>query len=136
MIFLTFDELRKLVDFTDVDRQFVRDGFRLAQCGNGERYSHVWTTVDDMEKDCTNYALERGWDPETTLFLYDPPKTEEELEVIAEQTRKAIEEDPDWDDIQIGHVDPKQVNGSIYKDMTPERLAELLLKPWKLRVFS
>lgn len=136
MRFVTFTQLRELVDFTEVDREFLKDGFRLAQSGNGEKFSHVFTTVDDMEKDCTNYALERGWDPETTLFLYEPPKTEEEKEAIAERTRKEIEEDPDWDDIQIGYMDPKQVNGSIYKNMTIERLAELLMKPWKLRVFS
>jgi hypothetical protein len=135
MRFLTNAELRELVDFTDVDHDFLVQGFKLAAIGSG-RPNLIWTTMEKLEEDARKHAIDNGFDPETMLVVYDPPKTEEERKAAEEETRRQIEEDPDWDDIQIGYVDPNQVIASVYKDMTPERLVELLLKPWKLRVFS
>lgn len=135
MRFLTNTELRELVDFEEIDHEFLIQGFRLAALGSG-RPNMIWTTMENLEQDARKHALDNGFDPETMLVVYDPPKTEEERKAAEEETRRQIEEDPDWDDIQIGYVPPDQVIASVYKDMTPERLAELLVKPWKLRVFS
>lgn len=126
MRFLTFAELRIHQDFELVETNLLAEGFRQARpC----QMNHIWSTVTDLEKDATQFALDHGWNPETTLVLYDPPRTEEELAVSAEATRKAIEEDPDWDDIQIGYVPPDQVVASLYVDMTAEKLIDIILSP-------
>ncbi len=135
MRLITNAELGELVDFTGVDHDFLVQGFRLAAEGSG-RPNMIWTTMENLEQDARKHAIDNSFDPETMLVVYDPPKTEEQRKAAEEETRRQIEEDPDWDDIQIGYVDPNQVIASVYKDMTPERLVELLLKPWKLRVFS
>lgn len=135
MILFTNEQLRELVDFTEVDHDFLAQGFKLAAQGSG-RPNVIWTNMENLKRDAEKHALDNGFDPATMLVLYSPPRTEEERKAAEEATRRQIEEDPDWDDIQIGYVDPEQVVASVYKDMTPERLVELLLKPWKLRVFS
>jgi hypothetical protein len=135
MILLTYDELRELVDFSKIDGDFLAQGFKLAARGSG-RPNMIWTNMENLEKDATKHALDHGFDPETMLVLYERPRTEEERKAAEEETRRQIEADPDWDDIQIGYVDPNQVIASVYKDMTPQRLAQLLIKPWEMRVFS
>lgn len=133
MRFITFDDLRELVDFEAIHHDLLADGFRLASAGNG--FNHIWSTTSTFEVDCEAHAIAAGWDPETTLVLWQPPITPEQKAEAAERTRKAIEEDPDWDDIQIGHVPDDQVTGTLYPNMTKEMLIEILLKPSKLKVF-
>lgn len=136
MKFITNDELRELVDFQSIHEDLLLEGFKLASReGGGSRFTHLFTNIDDLVKDSENHAITNGWDPDTTLVLYSPPPTEEDRAASAERTRKAIEEDPDWGDIQIGYVDPKQVVASIYKDMTAEKLVRLLTAPFNLKVF-
>lgn len=135
MRLFTFNELRELVDFSKIEGYFLADGFRLAARGSG-RPNMVWTTMENMEKDATKHAIDNGFDPETMLVLYEVPKTEEERKAAEEETRRQIETDPDLDDIQIGHVPEDQVIATVYKDMTPEKLVKLLIKPWEMRVFS
>lgn len=134
MRFVTFDELRELVDMGSMSPDLLATGFKIANDGNG-RINHIWSTVSTFEVDCEAHAIAAGWDPETTLVLWRPPPTPEERTESAERTRKAIEEDPDWDDIQIGYVPDDQVTGTLYPNMTKERLAEILIKPTKLKVF-
>lgn len=50
-------------------------------------------------------------------------------------TAKAIEEDPDWDDIQIGYVDPKQIICSFYPDTTFEKFAGTINTVANLKAF-
>jgi len=134
MILFTFENLRSMVDLTKIDSDFLAQGFKLAAVDSGR--NHLWTTMDDLEKDAEKHAIDNGWDPATMLVLYDPPRTEEERAAAAEEIKRQIEEDPDWDDIQIGEVDPKRVIASVYKNMTPEKLVKELLRPWEMRVFS
>ena len=126
MRFLTFEELRRHQDFELVDIDLLAEGFKLARpC----QMNHIWSTMDDLEKDATQFALDHDYDPETLLVLYDPPRTEKEKEAVAKLIAQRQAEEPDWDDIQIGYVDPKQVVASLYQNMTTEELIKIIFKP-------
>lgn len=128
MRFVTFEELRNHHDFEYVETGCLAEGFRQARpC----QMNVIWSNMANLEKDATQFALDHGWDPESILVLYDPPKTQEERDAIAAETARQIEEDPDWDDIQIGYVPDDQVIGSIYKDMTVDDLIKTILGPSK-----
>ena len=122
MRYFTFVELRPLLDPSNIDVDLLAERFKIA---NGGR-NHLFTNIDDLKADANKFAIDKGWDPETTLVLYDPPRTEEERAEAAAATAKAIAEDPDWDDIQIGEVDPKQVVASLYRNMTSTQLMDIL----------
>lgn len=131
MIHFTVDELRSKIDLKSIDGDLLSEGFRLLMSG----HHMIWSNLDNFEKESNQYCLDQGWDPETTLIYYDLPPTEEERKAQEEATRKQIEEDPDWDDIQIGYVDPQQVIVTLVPNMTKERFVEVLLKPEKLKAF-
>jgi len=135
MRFPTHNELKELVDFSEVDHDFLVQGFKLTAIDSG-RPNAIWTTMETMEQDVRQHTIDNGFDPETTLVVYDPSKTKEKRKATEGETRRQIEENLDWDDIQIGYIDPNQVAASFCKNMIPERLVEPLLKPWKMRIFS
>lgn len=120
MRFLTFEELRRNQDFELVDTNLLAEGFKLARpC----QMNLIWSTMEHLEKDATQFALDHGYDPETLLVLYDPPRPAEEKDINQQA------QDLDWDDIQIGYIDPKQVIASLYQNMTAEELIKIILKP-------
>lgn len=133
MKFVTFEDLRNHQNFEYVETNCLAEGFRQARpC----QMNMIWSNMANLEKDATQFALEHGWDPESILVLYDPPKTEEEREAIAKETARQIAEDPDWDDIQIGYVPDDQVIASLYKDMTIDDLINAIMAPARSKASS
>lgn len=133
MIFVTNNKLREHVDMNKMTVELLQEAFGLL-VNHGKRH-FLFTNIDDFEKECLNYAIEQGWDPDTTLVSYEEPLTTEEREERDARVAKEIAEDPDWDDIQIGYVDPKQVICSLYPNMTFEKFIGTINSVANLKAF-
>jgi hypothetical protein len=122
MIFVTFSQLREHVDMDKFNHDLVMEVFEYLRAGDKNHF--LFSNTDEYKEKCPEYAISQGWDSETTLVLFEPPPTEEEKAIQQEKIAKQIAEDPDWDDIQIGQVDPKQVVCSFYPNLTFEKLVQ------------
>jgi hypothetical protein len=133
MIFVTYRELHKHVDMSKLNEGVIMEAFDHLR--GGEKGHFFFTNVDEYKFACAQYAIKQGWDPETTLVLFQLPPTDEERAARAAETAKKIEEDPDWDDIQIGQVDPKQVICSLHPNLSLEKLVSTLNSFGNLKAF-
>ncbi len=133
MIFVTYAELHKHVDMSKLNEGVILEAFDHIRGGDSGHF--LFTNVDEYKFACAQYAIKQGWDPNTTLVLYHLPPTDEERAAQEAATAKKIAEDPDWDDIQIGVVDPKQVVCSIYPNLTLEKLISTLNSFGNLKAF-
>lgn len=133
MIFVTYTELRKHVDMSQLNQGVLMEAFDHLR--DGEKGHFLFTNIDEYKHVCETYAVGQGWDPETTLVLFELPPTEEERAAQEAEAAKRAAEDPDWDDIQIGTVDPKRVICSLHENLSLERLAATLNSFGKLKAF-
>lgn len=133
MIYLTMTELRTLVDMEKIDADLIGEIFVALRSGGKQEF--LFTNTDEYLTACPEHARKQGWDPETTLVLYEPPPTEEERAEMAANTAKQIAEDPDWDDIQIGYVDPKQIICSFFPEVSKEKMAQVFNSYANLKAF-
>jgi len=133
MIFVTYTELRKHVDMNKLTEGVIMEAFLHLQEGGNTHF--LFTNTDDYKTKCSEYVDRQGWNSETTLILFDWPLNEQEKAEQAARIAQEIASDPDWDDIQIGSVDPKQIICSFFPNVTLEKMTDTLNSFGRLKVF-
>jgi len=122
MIFITFDQLREHLDLQKLDNDIMNQAFNYLDCG----HNMVWTDVNDIENRCLAYACQQDWDPDTTLVLFDDPRTKSERIVVDEDDAFST----------VGSLNKNQTVCFLYKNLTLEKLADTLNRFGRMRVFS
>lgn len=121
----TYDELRPLIESEGLKADLLAEAFKLIS-----PQSHfLWLDVNEIEQGATEYAIKQGWDPETTLVLYSPPRSPAD-----ETDQEPIGDDSDFD-IQIGSLNPNQAVCSLYQNLTVEKLADTINKIVRMKIF-
>ncbi len=133
MIYVTYSHLREQVAMDQLNENLLMEIFD--KLSDGDKLHFLFTNTNEYKDTCPQYAVNRGWNPDTTLVLYELPPTEEERAAQAAATAKAIEEDPNWDDIQVGPSEPNQIICSFFQDLTLEKLVQTLNSYAKLKAF-
>lgn len=129
MIFVTNEELRQHLELDNLNPGVIEEAF--SQINNHEQGHYLFTNTDEYKDRALEYATKQGWNLDTTLVLFEMPPTPEE-KMAMEASAKPIE---DWDDIQIGYVDPKQIILSFYQNITLEKMAQTINAMGRLKVF-
>jgi hypothetical protein len=122
----TFDDLRPLVEVEKMDAELLAETFRILNYG----HHYLWIDKEEIEQKATQYALQQGWDPDTTLVLYSLPTLTQEY--VPDPDREI---DLDDFDIQIGSVNPNQAVCTLYPNLTVEKLADTINRISRMRVF-
>ena len=125
MIFVTNEELRKHLELDNLTSGVISEAFE--QLNNHERQHFLFTNTDDYKERSLEYVISQGWNPDTTLVLFEMP--------VPEELREPAPPPQDWDDIQIGYVDPKQLICSFFQDLTLEKMAHTINAIGRLKVF-
>lgn len=129
MNLVTYEELRPLLEVEHLSGDLLMEVMKLISESN----HLIWVDYKDMETRATAYAIEQGWDPETTMVLYYPPSpvpTYKELE-----KEMGIEDPTDDFDIQIGSLNPSQIVCTLYPNMSATKFAETINRLSRMRVF-
>lgn len=131
MRLVTYDQLRPLLELDHLDGDLLAEAFKLLNCG----HHYIWVDANQIEERSSQYAIEQGWNPETTMVLYSPPTpvpTYQEMQ----KDMGITEPTPDDDfDIIIGTLNPTQTVCSLYPDMSAEKLADTINRVSRMRVF-
>lgn len=132
MIYVTFDELRSKLELDNLTQGIIKEAFHALV---GDQKNHfLFTNLKEYKEKTVEYALKRGWDPETTVVLYDPPKEEQTTDDAAKPIDATASGDIDWDDIQIG-ISPQQIICSFFTNMTVEKMVHVINSYGRMKAF-
>lgn len=105
--------------------QLILDTFKLHDIP----INMTWIHKDKLEEVCCKYAIERGWDPETTFVWWSlPPDPEPDVgEDIPNKFAGAL--------VGLSKMNSTQCICLLFQNMTPEKLVGLIDQVVNMKVF-
>lgn len=117
-------DLTKLLDLDGLTPCLIREAWQV----HNILYVFKWITFFTLEKDSVEFAVEQGWDPETTLMLYTMPTDNQDGISVDEQTI--------LNELSLPSLlNRTQCTCQFFRDMTIQDLADKINQVKNMRAF-